>query len=107
VTVKLTPPVVLTGVGWYFSASHYDEVRRETHGHSYEVVAWYPYDTPRDAVVLQTCLKVALSGFDHKTLPPELTRAEAIAQAIMGLLDGCVAVDISRPVERLYARVSR
>ncbi len=92
------------GVGWYFSASHSDPVRQETHGHSYEVVAWFPADG-RDALVMQQLLRGVLQGFDHKTLPSELSRADALASAIMGLMTGCLGVDISRPVERLYARV--
>jgi 6-pyruvoyl-tetrahydropterin synthase len=95
----------LIWAGWYFSASHYDEVRKELHGHSYEVVAWWLADPPRDARVLQETLKGVLTGFDHKTLPPELSRAEALGSAICSLMDGCVAVDIGRPIERLGARV--
>lgn len=94
----------LTGAGWYFSASHFDNVRQEVHGHSYEVMAWWPARPARDAVCLQETLKGALKGFDHKTLPPELSRAEDLARAIMGLI-GAVRVDISRPVERLSATV--
>lgn len=93
-----------TGAGWYFSASHHDAVRRETHGHSYEVVAWFPASPPRDAVVLQETLKGALIAFDHKTLPDNLSRAEDLAAAIGGLIGDCVGVDISRPVERIHAR---
>jgi len=96
----------LTGVGWYFSASHTDPVRREVHGHSYEVVCWYDLDAPRDAVVLQNKLQVVLSAFDHTTLPPGLSRAEDMATALMRLMD-CDGVEISRPVERLHARVGR
>ena len=95
----------LTGVGWFFSASHRDPVRQELHGHSYEVTCWYEADG-RDAVVLQEGLKVALLAFDHKTLPEELARAENMAAAIMHLM-GCEGVEISRPVERLRAKVGR
>lgn len=91
-----------TGVGWYFSASHYDNVRTETHGHSYEVTAWFP--AGRDAVALQETLKGVLRTFDHRTLPPELSRAEALAEAIGKLIGDCVGVDISRPAERLHTR---
>jgi len=96
----------LTGVGWFFSASHRDPVRKELHGHSYEVMCWFRADPPRDAVVLQEGLKVALLAFDHKTLPDELSRAEDLAAAIMHLM-GCEGVEISRPVERLRAKVGR
>jgi 6-pyruvoyl-tetrahydropterin synthase len=91
-----------TGAGWYFSASHYDNVRKETHGHTYEVKAWFP--AGRDAVVLQETLKGVLRAFDHKTLPPELSRAEDLAKAIGGLMGDCVGVDIERPAERLGAK---
>lgn len=93
----------LTGASATFSASHNDPVRKEMHGHSYLVTAWWPSDPERDAVCLQTLLKGVLQyGFDHKTLPPELSRAEALSTAIKGLMDGCVAVDIARPLEALY-----
>lgn len=96
----------LTGAGWFFSASHRDPIRNELHGHSYEVVCWWPAEPPRDAMVLQEMVKTALkAGFDHKTLPDEITRAEDIARAIGGLLDGCVRVDVCRPVERLRCEV--
>ena len=95
----------LIGAGWYFSASHNDTVRQEMHGHSYEVTAWWPADPPRDAVCLQVTLREVLkAGFDHKTLPAHLGTMEALAAAIGSLMTGCVGVDVSRPVERLYAR---
>jgi 6-pyruvoyl-tetrahydropterin synthase len=93
-----------TGAGWYFSASHYDGVRKETHGHSYEVMAWWPSEPARDAMVLQETLKGVLRGFDHRALPPELSRAEDIAKAIGSLITGCIGVDVSRPTERLAVK---
>lgn len=95
----------LTWAGWYFSASHFDEIRQETHGHSYEVMVGWPALPARDAIILQQKLKVVLGSFDHKTLPLEITRAEQIARAIMGLLGDCEVVEISRPVERLKVTV--
>ena len=92
------------GAGWYFSASHRDLIRQELHGHSYEVVAWWPADPPRDAAALQQTLKTVLTAFDHKTLPDELGTMEALAAAIGGLITDCIGVDISRPVERLHMR---
>lgn len=96
----------MIGVGWFFSASHNDPVRRELHGHSYEAVCWFDSQPPRDAVVLQERLKVILAAWDHTTLPPELSRAEAMATALMQLMD-CQGVEINRPVERLFASVGR
>lgn len=92
----------LTGAGWYFCASHYDDVRQELHGHTYEVVAWWPADPSQDALMLQRTLQNALAAFDHKTLPPEITRAEDLRKAIVARLTGCVGLDIGRPVERLF-----
>ena len=95
----------LTGAGWYFSASHRDPVRQELHGHSYEVMAWWPIAAAADAVCLQDALRRALVAFDHKTLPDECSRAEDIARAVGSTLVGCVRVDIFRPVERLRCEV--
>lgn len=95
--------VSLTGVGCVLSVSHSDPVRQELHGHSYEVVAWFR--AGRDAVTLQEELRAVLSAYDHRTLTPDLSRGEALGAAIMGQLTGCVAVDINRPLERIYARV--
>lgn len=94
----------ITGVGAVLSVSHRDAVRNEIHGHSYEVIAWFSFDQPRDAYVLQVALKAALAAFDHTTLPDSLSRAEDLAAAILGLLHGCVEVEVNRPLERLYAR---
>jgi 6-pyruvoyl-tetrahydropterin synthase len=95
----------LTGVGGTFSASHHDRVRQELHGHSYEVMAWWLADPPRDAAALQVTLNTILRNFDHQTLPDHQSRAEDLARAIGGLLSGCVRVDVNRPVERLKAEV--
>jgi 6-pyruvoyl-tetrahydropterin synthase len=95
----------LTGAGWFFSASHRDPVRRELHGHSYEVVAWWPAADGLDACVLQERLKTALQSLDHTTLPDEITRAEDVAFVIGALLIDAVRVDISRPIERIFCEV--
>lgn len=100
------PEQSLTGAGWYFSASHHDPVRQELHGHSYEVMVYWPAEPPRDALVLQEMVKeVVKAGFDHKTLPDDMTRAEDIARAIGRLLIGVVRVDIKRPTERLGVEI--
>lgn len=98
----------LTGVGAVFSASHHDPVRNEIHGHSYGVTVWFHADPPRDATLLQEMVKqVVKATFDHKTLPIELSRAEAIGRTLLDLIDTAVIVDVDRPLERLYARVVR
>lgn len=96
----------LSGAGWYFSATHRDPVRQELHGHSYEVMVYWPAEPARDSMVLQEMVKEVLkAGFDHKTLPDHLSRAEDIARAIGGLLTDVVRVDVSRPAERLAVEV--
>lgn len=96
----------LTGAGWYFSASHRDPVRQEVHGHSYEVMVYWPATPARDAMVLQEMVKeVVKARYDHKTLPDEISRAEDIAREIGSLLIGVVRVDIARPSERLRVEV--
>lgn len=95
----------ITWAGWHFAASHFDEIRQAVHGHTYEVMVGWPASPARDAVVLQQKLRVVLSAFDHKTLPAELSRAEDIAQAIIGLIGDCLVVEILRPSERLKTTV--
>lgn len=97
---------VLTGVGWHFSASHPDVLTGKVHGHSWEVTAWHLCKDANDAVVLQNHLVAMLKAWDHTILPPELTRAEDMAAAILKLSPpSCVEVEIRRPLERIYARV--
>lgn len=94
-----------TGVGWWFAASHHDPQTGQLHGHTWEVVAWWPAVPWRDARVLQETLKGVLIGFDHQVLPDELHSGEALAAALMGLMTDCIGVEVSRPAERIFARV--
>jgi hypothetical protein len=95
---------VTQGVGAILCCSHHDQVRKQLHGHTYEVTAWFSFKESRDALCLQKTLEGALSAWDHTVLPDELASAEGLATAILGLLNGCVEVEVSRPLERLYAR---
>lgn len=72
------------------------------HGHTWQVTAWWPSDGT-DALLRQKELAHAVARLDHKELPDELSRGEALA-AHFGHALGCVAVDVSRPLERIYAR---
>ena len=92
----------LTGVGCTFSAAHHPPEGGELHGHSYEVTAWF--EAGEDARVLQARLAAAIEPLDHKVLPPELASGEAMAEHVGRSLDGCFEVEISRPLERMYAR---
>lgn len=59
-----------------------------------------------DATAKQRELVSYLSIFDHQVLGDEVAWGEALGKSIcLGL--GCVRVDVSRPLERLYAKVER
>lgn len=92
----------LIGVGGTFCASHYSP-EGVLHGHSYEVKAWFAWDGPRDARCFKAALDVLLKQWDHTVLPDHLAWGEEIARAV-GTLAGCVEVEVSRPLERYYAR---
>ena len=92
----------LTGVGCVFSAAHHTPEGGQLHGHSYEVVAWFL--AGEDARILQSRLIAAVRPLDHSLLPPELASGEALAEHIGRGLEGCVEVEIRRPLERIYAR---
>ena len=94
--------MTLTGVGCVFSAAHHPPEGGDVHGHSYEVVAWF--NAGEDARTLQAQLAAAVHPLDHTVLPPELASGEAIAEHLGRSLDGCVEVEIRRPLERIYAR---
>lgn len=99
---------VLTGVGGILSCAHEpvspELFGGELHGHSYEIVAWFDNARgPRDVRILKAALDTLLAQWDHKVLPAELSTGEAIARAV-GMLANVVAVDVNRPLERIYAR---
>lgn len=92
----------LTGVGCFFSATHNAPEGGTPHGHSYEVVAWFPQGA--DARDLQVRLLKFVEPLDHSFLPDELASGEALAAHIGRGLEGCVEVEVRRPLERIYAR---
>lgn len=96
----------LTGVGAIICCSHTD-AKGAVHGHTYEVIAWHSYDpsTDGDALWLQQQLTAVCDEFDHTHLKPEHARAEDLAAVIHRMLwTTCVAVEINRKDERLYAK---
>jgi 6-pyruvoyl-tetrahydropterin synthase len=93
--------MILTGVGCFFSATH-NAPEGGTHGHSYEVIAWFPEG--QDARRLQAQLIAVTDPLDHSVLPDRLSSAEALAAYIGHSLVNCVEVEVRRPLERLYAR---
>jgi len=97
----------LTGVGGIFCAAHRDLASGALHGHSWEVTVWF---TGRpNAAHRQEQLADILRRFDHIELSSELSWGEDIAKRIADRFDdrACVQVDVSRPLERLYARWER
>ena len=97
----------LTGVGGVLSCAH-EPVNAElfggeTHGHSYEVIAWFENDHDADVRTFQASLNTLLELWDHKMLPPDMATGEAIAKRI-GTLNLCVVVEVRRPLERIYAK---
>lgn len=97
----------LTGVGGFFCAAHSDLARGVVHGHTWEVTAWF---TGRpNAAHRQEQLGFILRKIDHTELGVELSWGEDIAAYIARQFydPACVQVDVSRPLERLYARWER
>lgn len=92
----------MTGVGGVFCASH-NSPEGVLHGHSYEVRAWFRRSDARD---LQSELLAVLAKLDHTHLPDELAWGEEIAEHIGHQLPGCRRVEVSRPLERIYAEWS-
>ena len=99
----------LTGVGRILCASHRDRRTNQMHGHTWEVTAWFTYDGTDQSVRLHQ-LNEAIGHFDHRVLPDHIAWGEALAEFVGNSINReaertiCVAVDVSRPLERIYAR---
>lgn len=92
---------VLTGARGIISAAHRSR-EGVLHGHTWEVVAWWVGEP--DATAKQADLNKYLSVFDHGVLGDEEAWAEALGKSIcLGL--NCQRVEISRPLEGLFAIV--
>jgi hypothetical protein len=88
--------VKLTGIGFVLSVGH------KGHGHSYDCTAWYRFGS--DVLALQRQVEAVRPLFDHGSLEHELCLGENMAEEIGRQLPGCIAVDVNRPLERIYAR---
>lgn len=94
---------VLTGARGVLSAAHRSR-DGIMHGHTWEIVAWWTGEP--DAVEKQRELNDYLKVFDHTVLADGVAWAESLGRAMcMGL--ECVKVEISRPLEGLYAVVEQ
>lgn len=95
----LTDLRVLTGAQAIISAAHRSR-DGNMHGHTWQVTAWWTGKP--DAVAKQAELRSYLSIFDHTVLGDDMAWGEALAEAIcLGM--GCVKVEVSRPLEGLFA----
>jgi len=92
-----------TGVTAVISAAHRSR-DGVLHGHTWEVKAWWPEGDC--ALELQSKLKKHLAIFDHAVLGDDCAWGEALGKSIiLGL--GCSSVEISRPLEGIFARLER
>jgi 6-pyruvoyl-tetrahydropterin synthase len=94
---------ILTGVSAVLSAAHRDR-DGNLHGHTWQVTAWW--DDEPDAVQKQKDLKEYLTIFDHHILADNVAWGEYLGKTILIGMD-CVRVDVSRPLEGIYALVER
>lgn len=90
-----------TGVTGIVSAAHRSKDGR-LHGHTWEIKAWWP--AGECAVELKRQLAEYLENFDHQLLGDEVAWGEALGKCmILGL--GCCRVEVSRPLEGIFAIV--
>lgn len=105
----------LTGVKSILSAAHRDQRTGQVHGHTWEIVAWFKYRGVDQSAHKRT-LETIVKRYDHTCLPDKMAWGEAMAKQIWlevnadhSWYDGayswdCIAVDVSRPSEGIYAR---
>ena len=93
----------LTGVSAVLSAAHKSR-NGVLHGHTWQITAWWS-DEP-DAVQKRRDLQAYLSIFDHTVLADGLAWGECLARTILVGM-GCEKVEVSRPLEGIYAVVGR
>lgn len=98
----------LTGVGAVMCVSHRDQETGQMHGHTYEVNVWIPFGHVASALDLQRNLRLVIARLDHTVLPDELAWGEQLAAHIgrsMWVYHSTItAVEVNRPLERIYAR---
>jgi hypothetical protein len=105
---------LMTGVTAILSASHRDQKTGQIHGHTWEITAWFQFKAHVDQSTWSHCLRDIVAPLDHTCLPDAIAWGERLAEYVGNSLnapywDGpatrdCVAVDVARPSERIYAR---
>jgi DNA invertase Pin-like site-specific DNA recombinase len=98
---KVKKCLTLTGASAILCAAHRGH-GYGIHGHTWEVTVWRK-DNGTSAEDLQSELQTLLSEVDHRELPEELIRGEAIARWV-GTKMNAHSVEVRRPLERIYAR---
>lgn len=93
----------MTALSWaqaYLCAAH-DGPDGRTHGHTYMIRAYWA-DDGGDILVRRRRLLAVLQDLDHGVLPPDLTRAEDLAEHVAIYVDAH-RVDVSREAEGVGA----
>lgn len=90
---------ILTGVSAVFSAAH-NSREGVLHGHTWQVTAWW--STEPDAAQKQQELRQYLKTFDHTVLDDSMAWGEYVGRKILADM-GCCKVEVSRPLEGLFA----
>jgi 6-pyruvoyl-tetrahydropterin synthase len=94
---------VISGVSGHFCASHRCPDTGNLHGHTWSVMVKFRFREGFDAARAKRNLDAYLSEWDHSILPDELASGEQLAQAIGTSFVDCIEVQISRPMEGIYA----
>lgn len=94
----------MTGVSGVISAAHYSRDGK-LHGHTWQVIVWHHAngDVIIDAERRKRMLSDYLSQFDHNVIGNEYAWGEDLAEKI-GLDLRAAAVDVTRPLEGIYAK---
>ena len=95
--------MIISGVSGHFCASHRCPHTGLLHGHTWSVMIKFTYREGFDAAKAKYNLDTYLREWDHSILPQDLASGEQIAQAIGESFDDCLEVQVSRPMEGIYA----
>lgn len=94
----------MTGVSGVISAAHYSR-EGKLHGHTWQVVVWYNANGSviADAERRKRMLAEYLTVFDHNLIDDQYAWGEDLAEKI-GIDLRAAAVDVSRPLEGIFAK---
>jgi hypothetical protein len=114
---KREEPIKFTGARAVLKASHRDQATGKVHEHEWEITAWFPYTGTSGEIRLFE-LKKQIERLEGTCLADRIAWAEHLAAHIASGIntewdcyggtgdknDRCVAVDIARYKEGLFAR---